>query len=151
MNMDGWLFDAATGYRGGIPYLVLGAKDPLPGPAELTADDPVLRYQSQLTLADDAIQTEVLARGGYSVVFDGADHLSFSDVPLYAPLHRIGNGKAERISRAVRAVTVAFFDRVFNGTPSPALMPDQQLYPTMSVRSWPLQAVGSVIRDRPPE
>jgi predicted dienelactone hydrolase len=151
MNMDGWLFDSAIGYRGGIPYLLIGGSEPLPGPAELTAEDPVLRYESQLTLADDAIQTEVLGRGGYSLVVDGADHLSFSDVPLYAPLHRSGNGNADRISRAVRAVTVAFFERVFNGTPSPLLVPGENGDLTMRLNAWPFEPPGDVIRERPPE
>jgi dienelactone hydrolase len=151
LNMDGWLFDSARGYRGGIPYFLITNREPLPGPAELTAADPVLRYESQLTLADDAIQSEVLGRGGYALLIDAADHLSFSDVPLYAPLRRIGNGDASRISRAVRAVTAAFFDRVLDGTPSPLLAPGEKRDPSMRLSHWPLLPPGDVIRERPPE
>ncbi len=137
LNMDGWLFDSATAYRGGIPYFLMTNRDPLPGRAELNAADPVLRYESRLTVIDDAVQTDVLQRGGYELLIDAANHVTFSDAPLYAPLQRLRNGDAQGIARVVRALTVAYFDRVLSGTPSPLLTPGERHDPAMRLRHWP--------------
>jgi hypothetical protein len=139
MNMDGWLFDAATGYRSGVPYFLVSDRAPLPEPDDLTAADLAHRYASVLTLADDECQREVLRLGGYELRIDGADHLSFADVPLYALRHRYGGAHADAslISRAVRDHAVAFLEHVFTGKPSPLLVPGLRKHPPMTLASWP--------------
>lgn len=139
MNMDGWLFDAATGYRGGVPYFLVTDRAPLPGPDDLNAADSAHRYASALTIADEARQREVLQLGGYELRVDGADHLSFADVPLYALRHRYGSrhAGASLISRAVRDHAVAFFEAALTGKPSPLLVPGRRKHPPMTLASWP--------------
>jgi dienelactone hydrolase len=139
VNMDGWLFDSASGYRGGIPYFLIADRAPLPGPDDLTAADPAHRYASALTVADDECQREVLRLGGYELRIDGANHLSFADVPLYAVRHRYGSRRSDAslISRAVRDHTVAFFEHVFTGKPSPLLEPGTRRQPQMTLTRWP--------------
>lgn len=139
MNMDGWLFDASSGYRGGVPYFVVSDRSAKPGPDYVTDPDPEIRYTSQLTVVDIPRQRDVLRHGGYELVIDGADHLSFSDVPLFAPKHRFGNGNVNprRIARAVHAYAEAFFEHTLEGTPSPLLVPGEKEQPTMTLASWP--------------
>ncbi len=146
LNMDGWLFDAHAGYRGGVPYFLVSDNAPLPGPADLAAADPVRRFTAVLTLADVQHQNEVLRLGGYELLIDRADHLSFSDVPLYAPLHRFGGGLAGRISAAVRAYAVAFFEYELTGAPSPLLVPGTKTDPAMTLSRWPPQARVPILR-----
>lgn len=138
MNMDGWLFDAGSGYRSGVPYFLVTDRSPTPGPDDLKAADPMRRYTSQLTVADEERQHEVLRRGGYELRIAGADHLSFTDVPLYAPLHRFSSHvNPERVARAVRGYAVAFFERVLDGKSSPLLVPGDKAHPAMTLASWP--------------
>jgi dienelactone hydrolase len=141
MNLDGWLFDAAENYRGGIPYFLVSDRDPPPGPGDLDSADPVHRYSSRLTAFDEEQQDSVLRRGGYRLQISGADHYSFTDVPLYAPLHRLrGHGNAERLGFAVREYAVAFFQETLRGVPSPLLVPGERSNPAMTLASWPLES-----------
>jgi len=150
MNMDGWLFDAGSGYRGGTSYFLVSDQAPAPGPDDVNAADPVRRYTSQLTVADEALQQDVLRRGGYSLLIAGADHFSFTDVPLYAPLHRFSGGplNSQRIARAVRNYAVAFFERVLEGKPSALLVPGNKVDPTMTFASWPSGRVQTSVVNR---
>jgi len=73
--------------------------------------------------------------------FAGADYLSFTYFPLYAPLHRFSSHvNPERVARAVRGYAVAFFERVLDGKPSPLLVPGDKDHPTMTLASWPFGA-----------
>jgi dienelactone hydrolase len=117
LNMDGWLFNAADGYNGGFPYFLISDRSPLPTAADLTSADPNLRYSSILTVRDEKIQDAALAHGGYELQIAGADHLNFSDVPLYSLRHR-GGVDPRAISRTVRAYTIAFFEHALEGKPS---------------------------------
>jgi dienelactone hydrolase len=142
MNLDGWLFDAASGYRGGLPYFVVSSDTQRPGPDYVADPDPEIRYASQLTVADTKRQQAVLRHGGYELTVAGTDHLDFSDVPLYALRHRFGNGQADpqRVARAVHAYAVAFFERTLEDTPSALLAPGEKQSPAMTLASWPAAA-----------
>lgn len=142
MNLDGWLFNASSGYRGGLPYFVVSGDSPVPGPDYVTDPDPDVRYASQLTVVDDEQQREVLRHGGYELTVNGADHLSFSDVPLCALRHRFGNGHfdPQRVASAVHAYAVAFFERTLEDNASPLLVPGEKEHPAMTLASWPLGA-----------
>ena len=143
LNMDGWLFDAAAGDRGRFSYLVMSDRAPLPSAADLVSQDPVVRYTSELTVADEVVQNAVIRRGGVALRFAGAQHLDFSDVPLYALRHRSRSGTADTasIARSVRAYARAFFDDNLRGTPSPLLTAGDQSDPDRTLtRSLPTEA-----------
>jgi len=144
MNMDGWIFDAGSGYRGGVTYFLVSSASPSPGLGDMTAADPVHRYTSQFTAIDEAHQLEVLRRGGYALNIGGADHLNFTDVPLYAPLHRIGGRRhdAGRLARVVRAYAVAFFEQELAGKPSPLLAATNSPSPSVTLERYPLRAAA---------
>ena len=147
MNMDGWLFDAATGYRGGVTYFLVSSGSPSPGHGNVTSADPVRRYTSQFTVADEARQLDVLRHGGYALNVGGADHLDFTDVPLYAPFHRFANRRLDpsRLARVVRAYAVAFFEQELAGKPSPLLAATQRPSPSVTLERWPLRAAAPVL------
>jgi dienelactone hydrolase len=144
MNMDGWIFDASSGYRGGVTYFLVSSGSPSPGLSDVTAADPVRRYTSQFTVADEAHQLEVLRHGGYALNVGGADHLNFTDVPLYAPLHRLGGRRhdAGRMARVVRAYAVAFFEQELAGKPSPLLAATNSPSPSVTLERYPLRAAA---------
>jgi dienelactone hydrolase len=139
LNMDGWLFDSAEGYSGGLTYFLMSDNLPAPGPEDLNSTDPEHRYTSLLKAADEERQRAVLQLGGFELRIDAADHLSFTDVPLYAPLHRFATGSPgpELISRTIREYAVAFFELELNGRPSPLLTPGCKRDPDMTLASWP--------------
>jgi len=141
MNLDGWLFGAAAGYRGEVPYFLVTDRAPRPGPLDLWASDPVHRYESRLTATDDERQDEVLRYGGYVLRVAGADHLTFTDVPLYAPLHRFRTGgfDASGVAAAIRHYTVAFFESALKRIPSPLLRPGARVHPAMTLATWPMR------------
>ena len=121
VNLDGWLFGVRN--AGECPYLLVSDDAPLPGAADLAATDPVRRYESTLTLADQAVQRAALAHDGYSLVAGAATHFSFTDVPFYSPLHRFEPGSAdpERVSGIVSRYVLGFFERYVAGRPAPLL------------------------------
>jgi hypothetical protein len=125
-----------------VPYFVVSGDSPVPGPDYVTDPDPDVRYASQLTVVDDEQQREVLRHGGYELTVNGADHLSFSDVPLCALRHRFGNGHfdPQRVASAVHAYAVAFFERTLEDNASPLLVPGEKEHPAMTLASWPLGA-----------
>jgi dienelactone hydrolase len=143
MNLDGWLFDAGSGYRGGVPYFLASDRSPDLGASDVAAAEGALRYTNELTVADQARQHEVLRHGGYSLRIADADHYSFTDVPFIAPLHRFGNRGAQqkRIALVVCDYAVAFFERALNGTPSALLVPTDKLSRRMTLVSWPLEGL----------
>ncbi len=135
MNLDGILWGAGDGYKGGIPYFLVSDANPLPTSADLVSDDPVVRYTSQLIFADDSGQRAALRDGGFELTIADTEHASFSDVPLYAPLQRFAAGWSNppRITTALRQYTLAFFDRALDGTPSPLLTPGTRGRPAMTL------------------
>jgi dienelactone hydrolase len=141
LNMDGWLFDAASGYRGGFPYFVMSDRGALPGADELASANPVVRYTARLTLSDERIQAAALAHGGYELRIAGAQHLNFSDVPLYTLRHR-GGVDPHAVSRTVRAYAVAFFDHTLRGA-RPALLADPRSTGELTFNRWPFERRGN--------
>ncbi|HEX8806364.1 MAG TPA: dienelactone hydrolase family protein [Candidatus Aquilonibacter sp.] len=135
MNLDGILWGAGDGYRGGIPYFLVSDANPLPTSADLASDDPVVRYTAKLIFADDSGQRAALRHGGYELTISDTVHASFSDVPLYAPLQRFGAGWSNppRITTALRQYTLAFFDSALDGKPSPLLTPGTRGRPAMTL------------------
>ncbi len=142
LNMDGWIFDAASGYRGGAAYFLVSSGSATPSPQDVTAADPVRRYTSQFTVIDEERQMAVLRRGGYALNIDGADHLNFTDVPLYAPLHRMSRGRYDprRLASVIRTYAVAFFEQELDGRPSPLLAPGYSHHPSLTLVHWPRRA-----------
>ena len=59
--------------------------------------------------------------GYYSFTVHGADHFSFSDLPLMAPFPRLLSPKTARIHELTNQYTVAFFDEKLKGIRSPLL------------------------------
>jgi dienelactone hydrolase len=139
LNMDGWLFNAADGYNGGIPYFLISDRGSLPTAADLASADPHLRYESILTVQDEKAQAAALALGGYELQIAGAHHLNFSDVPLYSFLHR-GGVDPQAVSRTVRAYTVAFFENALDGKPS-KLLTTPRNDADLTFGRWPIVAV----------
>jgi len=139
MNMDGWIFDAGRGYKGGVLYLLVSDLEPPPARADLTSPDLTLRYTSQLNAEDGPEQEAVLHRGGYELHFAGADHLDFTDAPLFAPMHRFGHDGVDphRMSATLGAYSVAFFERALLGKPSPLLRAGTRQDPRLVFSSWP--------------
>jgi dienelactone hydrolase len=135
MNFDGLLFGAADGYDGGIPYFLVSDSNPLPTPAELASDDPAVRYMSKLIVGDAADQRAALRHAGYELLVGDSKHASFNDSPLYAPLQRLRAGWSNppRITAALRQYTLAFFDEVLYGTPSPLLAAGTRGRPPMTL------------------
>jgi dienelactone hydrolase len=144
MNLDGLLCGAGTGYSGGVPYFLVSNAMPDPTPDELASDDPAIRYTSDLVATDLIDQHQVLRYGGYKLQVAHTTHLSFTDIPLYAPLQRLRAGwpNPPRITAALRAYALAFFAEALHGTPSPLLRPGTRGRPAMTL------AVGSMVTSR---
>jgi dienelactone hydrolase len=121
VNLDGWLFGVRN--AGECPYLLVSDNAPLPGAADLAATDPVRRYESTLTVADEAVQRAALQHDGYSLIVADATHLSFTDVPFYSPLRRFEPGSVDpkRVSAIVNRYVLSFFDRYVAGRAAPLL------------------------------
>jgi predicted dienelactone hydrolase len=120
-NLDGWLFGVRNAAE--CPYLLVSDNAPLPGAKDLSATDPVQRFESTLTVADDPVQRAALAYDGYSVIVGEATHLSFTDVPFYSPLRRFEPGSTDpkRVSGIVSRYVLGFFERYVAGRAAPLL------------------------------
>ncbi len=135
MNLDGLLFAAGSSYAGGVPYFLVSDTMPAPTAGDLASRDPAIRYMSELIVSDGAEQSRVLRYGGYELQVADTAHISFSDVPLYAPLQRFRAGwnNPPRVTSALRDYTLAFFRQALNGTFSPLLMPGAKGRPTATL------------------
>jgi dienelactone hydrolase len=135
MNLDGILFGAGDGYNGGVPYFLVSDASPLPTSAQLTSNDPVVRYTSQLIVADGMDQRTVLRYGGFELTVAGTVHAAFNDAPLYSPWQRFRSGWSNPplITAGLRQYTLAFFDRVLHGRTSALLSPGTRGRPAMTL------------------
>lgn len=116
VNIDGWLFDAATGWIE-QPLLVISDDTPDPTPADLVAPDPRRRYPSILTVATNRrIASAFEGRGGVTVTVLGAEHMDFSDPPYIRRLAwLLGRQRDGRAIRTAVDYSAAFFRQVLNG------------------------------------
>lgn len=123
MNMDGTLFgkgDLKDGLK--QPFLMMNVKTPEINSADEPNEEELL--QAGMTLEDyDFIAKEIpmrknnlLKNGGYSVMIDQVDHLSFTDLYLLSPFfswnHQITPRQAHTI---INDYTLAFFDKHLKG------------------------------------
>jgi dienelactone hydrolase len=135
MNLDGLLFGAGNGDTRRVPYFLVSDTMPAPTARELTSSDPAVRYMSELIVSDAPDQSKALRHGGYELQVAGAEHVSFTDAPLYAPWQRFRAGWSNppRIAAALSDYTLAFLGRALNGTRSPLLTPGTRGSPAMSL------------------
>jgi len=140
MNLDGLLFDAGAGSDRGshAPYFLVSDPGTATTSDDLASADPARRYPAILDVADSRIQREMLARGGYALTIDGAQHLSFTDAALYSPMERLRDGAIDpvRVAAIVRKYAVAFFDSALNGQPSRILAMQAPRDPGVAFERW---------------
>jgi dienelactone hydrolase len=122
-NLDGWLFGPAE--RGALhkPYLLIFSDFPVPGPQQLNAADPTTRYEAQLTANDLREAHHLVGRpDGYGYSFRESYHENFSD-QIYAT--RFFKSwlvlDPQRVTAAVNAYLLAFFDKYLNHERAPLL------------------------------
>ena len=124
VNMDGWHFasSARDGVRG--PYLMLNSIYPWPGPADLHASTPAVRYEARLTAHDLKGQEKQAAKNdSYSLFIGGASHSDFSDDLFLSPKRIFYSTSQEklRIYTTVESYILSFFDRYLKHAPGTIL------------------------------
>jgi predicted dienelactone hydrolase len=137
-NLDGWLFPVGSETRAtAIPYLLVASKDPPPQWADLHSSDPVHRHSAMLDSADAEAQLREFAHEGYFVEIDGAEHMSFSDLPLYSLSMRFkARVDPVHLSRLVGTYVTAFFEATLNERRPPILDANETRDRSVTVRRW---------------
>jgi predicted dienelactone hydrolase len=120
LNMDGLLCGDAADAGVKQPLFVMNDDTPPPTPAQLASDNPGQRRHARLIDLDIRRISRTLEKyGGYEITIRGANHMNYSDSPLYTPIKRLSGAGPVDISRNMRIVnayTLAFFDRYLKGT-----------------------------------
>jgi dienelactone hydrolase len=123
VNMDGTLFgkgDLKDGLK--QPFLMMNVKTPEINSADEPNEEELL--QAGMTLEDyDFIAKEIpmrknnlLKNGGYSVMIDQVDHLSFTDLYLLSPFFSWNHQMTPRQAHTIiNDYTLAFFDKHLKG------------------------------------
>jgi predicted dienelactone hydrolase len=142
VNLDGWHFADAATEGVPCPYLYISDATPLPGPAELTASDPEVRYTAILDTQDyDHMIAGMKRHGGFYLKVDGTTHVNFSDDAIRRRFRRL-SGAGSLDARRALVITgdylQGFFDTYLLGHASPLLEHDSPAYPEAH-----LQIIGS--------
>jgi predicted dienelactone hydrolase len=120
LNMDGLLCGDAADAGVKQPFFFMNDDTPPPSAAQLTSDNPGQQRHARLIDQDIRRINQTLEMyGGYEITIHGANHMNYSDSPLYTPIKRLSGGGPVNVSRAmhiVNAYTLAFFDCYLNGT-----------------------------------
>ena len=133
VNLDGWHFADAATEGVPCPYLYISDSTPLPGPTELTASDPEVRYTAILDSQDyDHMIAGMKRHGGFYLTVDGTTHVNFSDDALRRRFRRL-SGAGSLDARRALGITAdylqGFFDTYLLGRASPLLERDSPAYP----------------------
>ncbi len=120
LNMDGLLCGETADAGVKQPFFFMNSDSPDPTSAQLTSNNPIQRRYAVLIDQDiRRINRTLETYGGYEITIRGANHMNYSDSPLYTPIKRLSSAGPVNVYRAmdiINAYTVAFFDRYLNGT-----------------------------------
>ncbi|WP_445505888.1 alpha/beta hydrolase [Niallia sp. 03190] len=141
MNMDGTLFgkgDLKDGLK--QPFLMMNVKTPEVNSADEPNEEELLRIG--MTREDyDFIAKEIpmrknnlLKNGGYSVMIDKIDHLSFTDLYLLSPFFSWNHQMPPRQAHSIiNDYTLAFFDKHLKGKTDTLFDRPSSPYPEVKV------------------
>lgn len=142
VNMDGWFFNAIRKRGANQPLMAMDADSG----AAVGKSGPEDDVESTLDARDSHDVEDSLQKwGGYQMEVRGASHEDFSDQPLVSPLPQLahrGSVSAGRIHSMVRAYVLAFFDKTLRNQDSKLLEGASGPYAEVSVKIWPLKAIG---------
>ena len=120
LDFDGYLWDVRKARA--LPYFLISDLEPPPSPAELTSSDPATYYTAHMDAADGLVQQANLSSGGYLLQIAGANHLNFTDVPLFSPVQRLKSGVSPtRVAQIVDSYVLAFFETSVKDRPGQLL------------------------------
>ena len=138
INMDGWIFDALIGRTAKQQIMVMYEAIP--------NVDPLAELPSAATVSEKldhedftALQRSVTQYGGFLVGIKGAEHMDFTDKPLFSPLRRFsgrGDVPTQRMQQIVRAYVLSFFDETLCGKKSPLLDREGSPFPEAKYQQW---------------
>jgi dienelactone hydrolase len=141
INMDGRHWGDALDQGVERPYLFICEELAMPTAADLSSDNPMIRYEAQLDQADySQLAANLQARGGVRVTIAGMAHMNFTDFPLRSPLRRLSQGGTidpRRAQEIIRTYVIEFFSRYLARAQPPALDSPWPQFPQVRVQSWP--------------
>jgi pimeloyl-ACP methyl ester carboxylesterase len=125
VNMDGLMMGRSADFGVRQPLLTMSDDTPLPLGGEIEKMDDSQQLYYHVLLGDIAnLEFTIETHGGYMFRLRGANHMNFSDTPLYSRLRRftgagrIGSATAFAI---IRACALAFFDEYLKDLRRPLL------------------------------
>lgn len=140
VNMDGWLFGNALDRGVPSPFMMMSDATPIPGEADLNAEEATHRYTSRLTArVFESLLTQLPRHGGILVTLAGSGHVVFRDAQLASPLGRFGwpgRLSGARAALILNAYVTAFFSEALLGQASPLLREDDKAFPEVTLRRW---------------
>ncbi len=121
VNIDGWLFDAASGGWIEQPFMIISDDSPAVTSSDLSSPDPAHRYASILTDATDRrISSEFAKHGGVGVTLLGSNHKDFSDMAYLSRAALLQGRRPDGAAiRMAAEYSAAFFGQIFKGEVSP--------------------------------
>lgn len=136
LDMDGYLWDVHKARA--FPYFLISDLEPLPSATELASSDPLTYYSARMDAADDLVQRANLSSGGYLLQIAGANHLNFTDVPLYSPGQQFKSAISPAgVALLIDRYALAFFDTSVKGRSVPLLGPSAGQPEGGRFEAWP--------------
>ncbi len=140
-NLDGWTFGALRDRTASEPILLFYEGVSQSRERELAGLPKPGTTEDQLDRADfAATESSLRAYGGYRLFLAGTQHMDFSDEPLLPPFRHLaytGPTAPREINAILRATVLQFFDDALRGKAAPALEPQQNTFPELTVERWP--------------
>lgn len=137
-NLDGTLFGKAERTGAPQPFLFVTDTAGMPPESELRSPDGAVRRNAEFfTKSLQDMDRWLQTRGGWLVRFDGTQHASFSDQPLYSRFHTTGTQDARHKIEEISASVVAFFDVTLRGESSGRLLDQNAPSNGVEVRFFP--------------
>ncbi|MDM5277584.1 acetylhydrolase [Paenibacillus silvae] len=124
LNMDGVLYGDSVPERGfNKPYLQMNAAQSidyewfaqsLDQAVEATGYDRK-HYERFWAESQERRKRAAVGKDAYFVVFDHANHMSFTDFYLFSPLLPPGGAEPRRVQTCINELSIAFFDKYLKG------------------------------------
>ncbi len=141
INMDGWTFGDVAQAGLAKPLMLMYEPYGLPSAAQLHSTNPAARRIAEMNYRDiHSMSTDLGTYGGYQLHISNAEHMNFSDRPLYSPLRHLSEAGAIPAARAhliIETYTLAFFSKLLKGAPEPILSTVPSPFPEVKFEVWP--------------
>lgn len=127
LNMDGALYGQPIPEEGfDRPYMQMSAEKSIDSQIFEQSLDQAVEASGRSREEYEAFRAETISRwdhatsgdNAYFLVFDKADHMSFTDFYLFSPLLALNSTSPRQLQQSVNELTAAFFDKYVKGDPS---------------------------------